>query len=85
MAYNSFEADQVIALFESNGIPCYKKTKGAGDFLNIYFGSSNLSTTEIYIPQDAEDSATELLEAAGFLEKIEKKSGREGRNRPENC
>ena len=71
VAYNSFEADQVIALFESNGIPCYKKTKGAGDFLNIYFGSSNLSTTDIYIPQDAEDSATELLEAAGFLEEIE--------------
>ena len=40
--YDSFEADRVRAALESEKIPSYKKSHGAGDYLGVYFGRTNI-------------------------------------------
>ena len=69
--FDSFEADSVVALFEAEGIPSYKREHGAGQYLSILFGTNTTQSIEIVIPQDCEERALEALEGAGFLSPIE--------------
>lgn len=65
--YDSFEADCIVALFESNKIPVYKKMNGSGEFLSIVFGASTTQSIDLIIPAEAEDMAVDLLIGAGYL------------------
>ena len=64
--YDSFEADRVRAALESEKIPSYKKSHGAGDYLGVYFGRTNINEIEIVIPAEAEDKASDVLESIGY-------------------
>ena len=64
--YDSFEADRVRAALESKKIPSYKKSHGAGDYLGVYFGRTNINAIEIVIPAEAEEKASAVLEGIGI-------------------
>ena len=69
--YDSFEADRVRAALESEKIPSYKKSYGAGDYLGVYFGRTNINEIEIVIPAEAEDKASDVLESMGYTREDE--------------
>ena len=64
--YDSFEADRIRAALESEKIPSYKRSHGAGDYLGVYFGRTNISRIEIVIPAEAEEKASAVLEGMGY-------------------
>ena len=66
--YNSFEADQILAAFQDAGIPAYKKEHGIGQLVEIAAGMSHTSLIEIIVPEEAEDTADEILINMGLLE-----------------
>ena len=65
--YDSFEADKVIALFKSEGIPSYKREHGAGQYLSIILGTNTTQAIEIVIPESSEEKARQLLETSGII------------------
>lgn len=62
-ASNSFEAETLEALLQSNDIPVLKKYREAGAYLEIYMGSSNFGV-DIYVASDMYDKAKEILESS---------------------
>ena len=64
--YDSFEADRIRAALESEKIPSYKRSHGAGDYLGVYFGRTNINEIEIVIPAEAEEKASGILEGMGY-------------------
>ena len=64
--YDSFEADRIRAALESEKIPSYKRSHGAGDYLGVYFGRTNINEIEIVIPAEAEEKASAVLEGMGY-------------------
>ena len=64
--YDSFEADRIRAALESEKIPSYKRVHGAGDYLGVYFGRTNINEIEIVIPAEAEEKASAVLEGMGY-------------------
>ena len=64
--YDSFEADRIRAALESEKIPSYKRSHGAGDYLGVYFGRTNINEIEIVIPAEAEEKASAVLEGIGI-------------------
>ena len=76
--FDSFEADSVVALFEAEGIPSYKREHGAGQYLSILFGTNTTQSIEIVIPEDCEVRALEALEGAGFIVPLDDENDFEG-------
>ena len=72
--YDSFEADQVIAMLKSNGIPAYKREHGAGQYLSLFMGMNTTQCIDIIIPSQAEQKAAELLVDMGLMEELEGES-----------
>ncbi len=66
--YDSFEAERVAALLESEGIPSFKREHGAGQYLSILFGTNTTQCIEIIIPEDCAEEALNALEGAGFID-----------------
>ena len=75
--FDSFEADSVVALLKSEGIPSYKREYGAGQYLSILFGTNTTQSIEIVIPEECEERAFQALEDAGFLSPMEDEDYRE--------
>lgn len=69
--YDSFEADRIIAALGSEGIPAFKREKGAGQYLSIIMGVNTTQPIDIYIPKTAEKKAVDLLEDMGLLEAVD--------------
>ena len=67
-AKNSFDANQIIAMLEDNGIPAYKREHGAGQYLGLLFGVNSTQDIDIIVPTKAKDQAADLLMVMGFLE-----------------
>ncbi len=60
-ASNEIEAGLIMNLLLNNQIPCYKKSKGAGGYLNIYMGYSVFGE-EIYVTEKDYQRAKALLD-----------------------
>ena len=58
---NSIEAEMLEALLTSSGVPVMKKFKGAGEYLNIYMGMTNLGV-DLYVPSKLLAQARDILE-----------------------
>lgn len=56
---NSQEAEIVVSLLESEGIPALKKHKGAGQFMEIYLGTAN--DLDLYVPGSYLETARSLI------------------------
>lgn len=59
---DSFEADMLIAMLESEGITTMKKLKAAGGYLKVYMGMTVFGS-KIYVSAEDFQRATELIEA----------------------
>jgi len=62
---NNIDAELIMNLLDNNNIPCFKKSKAAGDYLNIYMGFS-VYGEDIYVDEKDYETAMDLL--AGFYE-----------------
>ena len=60
ISYDSFETARIISALESEGIPAYTKEDGAGGVFRLFTGHSH-SATRIFVPNEAEEDAKELL------------------------
>ena len=69
--YDSFEADKVVALLESEGIPSYKREYGAGQYLSIILGTNTTQAIDIIIPEKSMDRAIQILENAGIISEVD--------------
>ena len=68
--FDSFEADQVIATLEYNGIPSVKRMKGSGQYIGILMGHMTTHQIDIYVPADAANRAVDVLTETGFLQEM---------------
>lgn len=57
---STIESEIILAKLKSYGIPALKKSKGAGELMEIYTGV-NLYGTDIYVHSDMFELAKELL------------------------
>lgn len=57
---DKIEADVIISLLKSFNIPVMKKSKGSGELMEIYFGSSKFGV-DLYVPSNALKEALELI------------------------
>lgn len=64
-ASNQIDAEMMMDILRSNNIPCFRKSKGAGGYLNIAAGFSVFGE-EIYVDKKDYDAAAELLESFEF-------------------
>lgn len=55
------EAEMLLAMLRQNNIPAFKKSPGAGAYMNVYM-ASNAWGAEIYVPQQLLEAARELME-----------------------
>ena len=54
------QADMLIEALKREGIPAYAESKGSGDYLNIYMGTSVFGET-IYVDENDADRAKEII------------------------
>ncbi|MBR0596809.1 putative signal transducing protein [Sinanaerobacter chloroacetimidivorans] len=66
-AKNSFEADLLESKLLSEGIPCVKKFKGAGNFLEIFMGSNSAFPIDLFVPEEALEDAKNVIVAVPIL------------------
>ena len=64
--YDSFEADRINAVLKDGGIPAYKRTHGAGSFMNIMLGFNRSEPVDIIISETAENEAVAILADMGL-------------------
>lgn len=57
---NSIEAEMMEALLTSSGVPVLKKFRGAGGYLTIYMGATNLGV-DLYVPSKLLAQARDIL------------------------
>ena len=69
--YDSFEADKVVALLKSEGIPSYKREHGAGQYLSIILSTNTTQAIDIIIPEKSMDRAIQILENAGIISEVD--------------
>lgn len=55
------QADMLTEALKREGIPAYAESKGSGDYLNIYMGTSVFGET-IYVDENDADRAKEIIE-----------------------
>ncbi|WMJ85590.1 putative signal transducing protein [Anaerocolumna sp. MB42-C2] len=57
---NDIDAELLINLLQNNNIPCFKKSKGAGGYMNIYMGYS-IFGEDIYVDKEDYTRAMDIL------------------------
>lgn len=67
-AKNSFEADIFESKLNSEGIPCIKKYKGAGNFMEIFMGANLMFPIDIYVPEETLEDAKNVVAAVPLEE-----------------
>ncbi len=60
-AKNSFEADIFESKLRGEGIPCLRRYKGAGNFVEIAMGSNMAYPIDIYVPKDTLEDARNIV------------------------
>ena len=58
---NSFEADIFESKLRGEDIPCLRRYKGAGNFVEIAMGSNAAYPIDIYVPADALEDARNIV------------------------
>ena len=58
---NSFEADILESKLKSEGIPCVKKYKGAGNYMEIFMGQRLSFPIDIYVPEETLEDAKNII------------------------
>ncbi|MDR3295358.1 MAG: DUF2007 domain-containing protein [Clostridiales Family XIII bacterium] len=66
-ANNSMEADILESKLRGEGIPGERRYKGAGNFLEIFMGSSSAYPIDIYVPESALEDAKNIIVAFPLL------------------
>jgi len=61
----NLQAETMLELLKSSGIPAYKKDLGSAQVMNLYGGNSSFGE-EIWVAEGAADKAKEILEEAGY-------------------
>ena len=51
-ATNSFEADIFESKLRGENIPCLKRHKGAGNYLEVFMGTDAAYSIDIYVPEE---------------------------------
>lgn len=84
---NEYEVEVIVSLLAANSIPVLRKDQGAGGYLRIYMGMTNLGT-ELYVPRSQLEEAQILLNLQPeksarkkFLYKESRKSDRKNSRR----
>lgn len=54
------QADMITETLNEQGIPAYSESKGSGDYMNIYMGTSMFGN-DIYVNEKDQDKAKELI------------------------
>lgn len=62
-ARDSFEADIYESKLEGEGIPCLKRYRGAGNFLEITMGVNSTFPIDMYVPKEALEDALNIVVA----------------------
>ena len=62
-AKNSFEADIFESKLRGENIPCLRRYKGAGNFVEIAMGTNATYPIDIYVPADAVEDARNIVTA----------------------
>lgn len=60
-AGSSFEADIIESKLRAEGISCLRKYEGSSNFMEIFMGSQNGGSIEIYVHERAYESALEAV------------------------
>ena len=56
------DADMITETLNNRGIPAYSESKGSGDYMNIYMGTSVFGN-DIYVNEKDADRAKEIIDA----------------------
>ncbi len=67
---SDIEADIYKSLLESFGIPVRKRYAGAGDYLKVYMGNTNLGV-DLYVSEGLYDDAMEIINSESDIPEIE--------------
>ena len=60
-AANSMEANIFESKLNGENIPCLKRHRGAGDFMEIFMGTDAAFPIDIYVPKEAFGDAANIL------------------------
>jgi hypothetical protein len=66
-AANSLEADILESKLRGEGIPCERRDRGAGNFLEIFMGANNTCPIDIYVPEATLEDAKNIIIAFPLL------------------
>lgn len=58
---SSMEADIIESKLDSEGIPCIRRYKGAGNAVEIIMGSNSAFPIDIYVPAGAMEDAKNII------------------------
>jgi len=59
--HDSFQADIIESKLASEGIPCIRKYEGAGNYMEVFMGSSVINDIDFYVPKDALEDAKNII------------------------
>ena len=65
-AANSLEANIFESKLRGENIPCLKRHRGAGDFMEIFMGTASAFPIDIYVPAETLEDAANILIAIPF-------------------
>lgn len=65
---NSMEADIIESKLNSEGIPCIRRYKGAGNAVEIIMGSNTAFPIDIYVPASALADASNIIVPVPLLD-----------------
>ena len=59
--YDSFQADIFESKLRSEGIPCQRNYQGAGNYLEICFGTNTTQGIDLYVPEECLEAAKNII------------------------
>jgi hypothetical protein len=60
-AADNMEADILESKLRGEGIPCERRWKGAGNFLEIFMGVNSVCPIDLYVPADSLEDAQNII------------------------
>jgi hypothetical protein len=60
-ATDNVEADILESKLRGEGIPCERRWKGAGNFLEIFMGTNSICPIELYVPAESLADAQNII------------------------
>lgn len=65
---STFEADLLESKLRSENIPCVKKYKGAGNYMEIFMGTDVMFPIDLYVPEECLEDAKNVIVAVPLEE-----------------